>query len=109
MFESKTQFEGLLNNLGVGIFRYSLDAKGRFLFVNTAFTHMIDEKDDHLLSISFQDICDNPDELSRLNTKICGEGYVKNEWIRLKKRDGQVIQCSVNAVLAKNQDGGFIG
>jgi len=103
MFEINTELQGLVNNLEIGIFRYSLDSRGKFLFVNAAFSRMLNQKVEDVLGISFQDICENPDELKRLNTKICTQGRVENEWIGLKRRDGEIIQCSIKAVLVRDE------
>jgi len=103
--ETKINFNELINNLEVGIFRYSLDSKGRFLFLNSALARMLGRKAEEVLHMNFLDVCEDPNDFSRVNTKICSEGYIKNEWIKFKTQDGQVIQGSLNAVLVKNQEG----
>jgi len=102
MSDFSIKFEDLINNLDRSIFRCSLDAQGRFLFANTAFGRMIGCPVQEIFSMNLKGLFESPDEVSRLITKICSEGYVKNEWMKIKKKDGQVIQCSVNAVLVKD-------
>ncbi len=97
--------EELINNLEIGIFRYSLDAKGRFMFVNRAFAKLMGYETQDILSMSFSDICENTDELDRIHTKICSEGSVTNEWIRLKKKDGHPMQCAMKAALVDHAEG----
>ncbi|MDD3375026.1 MAG: ATP-binding protein [Candidatus Omnitrophica bacterium] len=104
MIEMNTKLKDLVNNLEIGIFRYSLDSRGKFVFANAAFSRMLNKKTEDVLGISFQDICENPEELTRLNTKICSQGRVENEWIGLKREDGSLIQCSIKAVLVKDDN-----
>ncbi|MDP8265746.1 MAG: ATP-binding protein [Candidatus Aceula meridiana] len=103
--DSRINFNELINNLEVGIFRYSLDAKGRFLFLNSTLARMLGRKVEDILHMNFLDICEDPDEFSRMNTKICSEGSIKNEWVKFKTHEGKIIQGSLNAVLTKNQEG----
>ena len=105
MLDKRVEFQELINNLEVGIFRYSLDSKGQFLFTNAAFARMLNHSSTDLRKMNFQEICENADELSRVNTKICSEGLVKSEWIKLRKKDGQSIQCSMTAALSRDKEG----
>lgn len=103
MTSSAFTFEDLINNLDVSIFRCSLDTQGRFVFVNTAFGRMVGHTCQDILSMGLKDLLENADDLNPLITKICSEGHVKNEWIRLKKKDGQLIECSMHAALVKDK------
>lgn len=104
MTPSQIQLEDLINHLDIGIFRYSLDAKGRFWFANECLGRILGYAPKEILNMNFSDLCEDPEELNRVNTKICSEGYVKNEWIRLKKKTGGLMQCSLSASLVKDQN-----
>jgi len=103
MITSSLTFEDLINNLDISIFRCSLDGQGRFLFANTAFGRMIGSSAQDIVSMNLKDLLENADDLNRLTTKICSEGHVKNEWMKLKKKNGEIIQCSIHAVLVKDK------
>ena len=104
MSESRVQFEELVNNLEVGIFRCSLDSNNQLLFINPAFSRMLGYPVASVLEMRLKNIFEDPEEFNRLMTKVSSEGHVHNEWIRIKKSDGQVMQCSLNAVLAKAKE-----
>lgn len=106
MHESYLQCEELIRNLEAGIFRWSLDSNSRVLFSNPAFNRMLGYPDQNISHVRLKDIFKDTEEFDRLMTKISSEGRVRNEWIKIKKGDGQLIECSLNAVLAKAKDSG---
>ncbi|MCX5680692.1 MAG: ATP-binding protein, partial [Candidatus Omnitrophica bacterium] len=103
MSEPQVKLKDLINNLSISIFRFSLDADGRFLFVNSDFGRMLGRQDQDLLKMDFKGIVENPDDFSRFVAKIHSDGHVRGERIKLKRKDGSHVQCSINAVLAKNE------
>lgn len=105
MSETRVQFEELVNNLEIGIFRCSLDSNNRILFVNPVLSRMLGYAMADAREMRLKSIFDDAEEFSRLMTKVSSEGRVRNEWVRIKKSDGQIIQCSLNAVLAKDSSG----
>ena len=74
---------------------------GSILDVNTSGVELFGySSKEELMKVSFEELCQDRDEVRRFNEEIRGRGYVKDfEW-RLVRKDGQVIiaNATVNAV-----------
>jgi PAS domain S-box-containing protein len=58
-----------------------------------------------IFKIKVSDLYQNADERTTFNQKMNQKGYVRNEELHLKCRDGTPIICSVSAVAVKDENG----
>ena len=103
---SEEKYKTLTNNLHVGIYRNTLGSEGKFLEANPAILKIFGfENREEFLNISVADLYQNPDYRKKLNEKMLRNGFVRNEELLLKNKNGKPIVCSVSAVAVKNEKG----
>ena len=104
--ESEEKYRSLTNNLNVGVFRNTIGPKGTSIEVNPAIFEMFgyDSRDEYL-KVSVSDLYMNPDGRKKYNEKILRDGFVKNEELQLRKKDGTSLIGSVSAVAVKDEKG----
>jgi len=102
--ESEEKFKSLTNNLNVGIYRNTIGSKGKFIEANPAIVEMFgfDNKEE-FLKVSVSDLYNNSHDRDEYNAKILKDGAVRNEELRLKKKDGTSFIGSVSAVVVKDE------
>jgi len=99
-------FQSVVENINVGIYRTTVGSKGRFIEVNSALVNIFGYScQDEILKKDVADFYLNPEDRIQLRQKLKEKGFVKNEELPLKKKDGTVIFCSVSAVAVKAGDG----
>jgi len=100
------RFQSVVENINVGIYRTTVGSKGRFIEVNSALVNIFGYScQDEILKKDVADFYLNPEDRIQLSQKLKEKGFVKNEELPLKKKDGTVIFCSVSAVAVKAGDG----
>ena len=102
---SARDYQELINNLKVGVYRSTPGPKGKFLFVNPTLVSILGYNSKDLKEICVKDIYENPAQRLFFCDKIGRQGYVKNEELRLKKKNGTPIWCSVTAFAVKSPKG----
>ena len=100
-----TDFKDLIDNLKVGVYRSSPGPQGKFLFANPAIAEMLGYSSGEILKIRIADIYENPRQRKFFIEKILRQGHVKDEGLRLKKKDGGYLWCSVTTVVVKDKSG----
>lgn len=103
--EADFSFKDFVNNLRVGVFRSTPGPVGRFLFVNSTFSRMLGFDRSDLLKTTVAAIYENPRQRRFLSEKVCRQGYVDHEEIKLKKKQGGSIWCSVTIVAVRENQG----
>ncbi len=105
--ESERRYEALTENINVGIYRNTPGPKGKFIEANLALVKMFgyDNKDE-FLSINVADLYQNPEIRQQFNGKMIEHGFVKDEELLLKKKDGTTFYASISAVAVKDEHGG---
>jgi PAS domain S-box-containing protein len=104
--ESEEKYRTLTHNVNVSMFRTSPGPKGRFIEVNPEILKMFgfnSKKEFFKLNVS--DFHQDPEGRKKFNEKMLRDGFVKNEELKLKKKDGTPIICSVSAVAVKDEKG----
>jgi len=104
--KSENRLKTLTQNLQVGIFRYSGGEKNRFLEANPAMLKMFGFK--HRKEIARLDITDffqDPKERGKFQKKLKGQGYVRNEELQLKNKNGDAMVCDISAVAIRDERG----
>jgi two-component system cell cycle sensor histidine kinase/response regulator CckA len=96
---SEEAYRTLIENINVGIYRTDPQEEGKFIEVNRALAHMFGYKrKEDLLQLNISDLYQDPDDRDRLAQKMWEKGFVQNEVVPLKKKNGTIIWCSVTAV-----------
>lgn len=104
--KSEEKYKTFVNNVNVGIYRNTVGPKGKFIEANPAVIKMFGyESKDEFLSIDVADLYQNPEDRERFNEKMLANGFVRDEELELKKKDGKPIFCSVFAVVVKDEQG----
>ncbi len=100
------KYRTLIENVNVGVYRNTADSQGRFLEANPAMIRILDYKSsEELLQHSVADLYENPQDRKTFLDKIKKKGVVKNEELRLKKKDGTLIIASITASAHRNIKG----
>ena len=97
------RFKSLTNNLNVGYFRSTTGREGKFIEINESTCTMLgyDSKDE-FLKIPISSLYQDPAYRQVISDKILKNGVIKNEIIRLKKKDGSLLIGSLSTTLIKN-------
>ena len=106
LWESRERYKALTDNLHVGIYRNTAGSKGQFLEANPAIVEMFGFQDkNEFLNINVSTLYQNPADREKFNEKMRTSGFVRNEELRLQKKDGSPIICSISAVAVKDKQG----
>ena len=104
--ESEKKYKTLTTNVNVGIYRNSIGLKGKFLEANPAVVKMFGyETREEFIAINVVDLYQNPEDRKKFNQKMLRKRFVKDEELRLKKKDGSPFIASVSAVAVKDEKG----
>jgi len=107
--ESEKKYRTLIDNITVGIFRTRPGPKGSFIEVNTAFVQMLGYENKHeLYAKEVVDIYLYPEDREKFSKRLIILGSVRNEELRLKKKDGSPLLASVTARAVKHESGKII-
>jgi len=104
--ESEEKYRTLTENINVGVYRNTSGPKGKFIEVNPAIVKMFGYKSkEQFFAISVADLYLNPEDRKKFNEKMLKDGFVKNEELLLKTKDGASFIGSVSAVAVKDKQG----
>jgi PAS domain S-box-containing protein len=104
--ESEEKYRTLTDNVNVAVFRNRPGPKGRFIEVNPAMVKMFDYKSKkEFLKLNVSDLYQNQGDIKKFSRKMLRDGFVKNEELKLKKKDGTPIVCSESTVVVKDEKG----
>ncbi|KAA0002894.1 MAG: PAS domain S-box protein [Thermoplasmata archaeon] len=104
--ESEEKYRTLVENLNVGVYRNTPGEKGRFIEANPAIIRMFGyESKEEFLKLNVSDLYYHPEERKKFNEKMLREGFVKNEEIQLRRKDGTPIWGSVTAKAVRDEHG----
>ncbi|MBU7045313.1 MAG: PAS domain S-box protein [Theionarchaea archaeon] len=104
--ESEEKYRTLIENLNVGVYRVTPGKGGHFLDVNPAFVQMLGYRDKkEILTLKASDIYVNPEDRIRFSEKVSLHGFVRNEELTLKKKDGTPIIVSDTSTAVYNSNG----
>ncbi len=104
--KSEEKYKTLTENVNVGVYRNSVGPKGKFIEANPAIIKIFGyQNKEEFLSINVADLYQNPKERKIFNGKMLRNGFVKEEVLRLKRKDGTPFIGSVSAVAVKDEKG----
>jgi PAS domain S-box-containing protein len=103
---SEEKYKTIAENIEVGIYRTTSGADGRFIEANPAIVRMFGYKDkEEFLGVDVTKLYHSPKGRESFQKKMLREGFVKNEEVLLKKKDGTPFLGSVCAVTVKDEKG----
>jgi len=107
--ESRERYKTLTDNVNVGIYRNTAGPNGKFIEANPAMVRMFgyDSKEE-LLSINVSQLYQNYEDRQAFNEKMLKQGFVQDEELKLRRKDGTPFYCSVSAVAVYNDAGEII-
>jgi len=100
-----TDFKELVNNLTIGVYRRTVGARGRFVFVNDTLLRMLGYSNKEALDMPVSDLFEDSKKFSVSNEITCRHGYFNNEEVRLVGKNNTIIWCSVSSVVVGDEDG----
>ena len=105
LFYNKEKFQTLMDKLDQGIFRTSLDTKGRFLEANsTAIKILGYNKFDEFSDNYILDFFVEEEDKRNFRNKLLEKGFIKNQNLKLKKKNGEHILALVSLVVVYDKD-----
>jgi PAS domain S-box-containing protein/putative nucleotidyltransferase with HDIG domain len=107
--QSEEKYKTLTENVNVGIYRNTADSKGKFIEVNSALVRMFGhENKEDFLKLDVSELYQIPSDRKKFNEKMVEYGFVKDEILQLKKKDGTPFFASVSAVAVKDDKGNIL-
>ncbi len=104
--QSEEKYKTIAENIDVGIYRTSSGANGHFIEANPALVKMFGYKDKReLLQVDVSEFYQYPQGRDTFLKKMLSKGFVKNEEVLLKKKDGIPFLGSICAVTVKDEKG----
>ncbi|MHA2295365.1 MAG: PAS domain S-box protein [Candidatus Hodarchaeales archaeon] len=104
--EKEEKYSSLIENLPLGIYRNSVDAKGQILQANPAMVEILGyESAEELMKVPAIDFYVNPDERKPFLRELLDQGHVYSKELRLKKKDGTPFWGSITARLEYTKEG----
>jgi len=100
---AKIDFQELIGNLKVGVYRSSAGPQGKFLFANSAISKIFGYPHQEIFKIPIRNIYENLKQRKIFIEKLSQYGYVTDEILRLKKKNGTPVWCSVTAVAVRDE------
>jgi PAS domain S-box-containing protein len=99
------EFQALMDNLNLGIFRQTVKGGDRFAFVNTTFQRMSGLSGEEILKMSPADVFEDKKKYRLLIEKTCQLGSITHEEAELKTRDKRKVLCSLSMVAVRDAQG----
>ena len=107
--ESEERHRNLIQNLPIGIYRNTPGLQGRFLMANLAQAKMFGyDTVEEFLTANVTDVYQNPDDRKMFVEKLLSKGYVENEPLPLKKKDGTPIWGAISAKVVRDDKGNVL-
>jgi len=104
--QSEQNYKTLIENINVGIYRNTVGPVGKFIEANPAIVKMFGyDTRDEFLATHVADLYQNPEDRKKFNAKMLERGFVKDEELQLKRKDGTPFFGSVSVVAVKDETG----
>ena len=104
--QSEEKYKTIAENIDMGIYRTSSGANGHFIEANPAIVRMFGYKDkQEFLKVDVSEFYHDPEGRKSFQKKMLREGFVKNEEVLLKKKNGKPFLGSICAVTVRDEKG----
>ncbi len=106
LHESRERFKTLMDKLNVGIFRTTMDARGRFVEANqTAIRLMGYENNEQLKDKYILDYFADSEDRKNFRKKLLESGFIKNQVVKLRNTDGSIKNMLVSLAVITDESG----
>jgi PAS domain S-box-containing protein len=106
LHESRERFKTLMDKLNVGIFRTTMDSRGRFVEANHTALKLLGYTDDEQLKNKYiLDFFADSDDKRNFRKNLLQKGFIKNQILKLLKTDGSSLQLMVSLAVITGEDG----
>ena len=105
--ESEKKYRELFEQSRDAIYMTTRD--GKIVETNQANIELLGYSRDELIGLDVMNIYYNPTDRKKFQTQIERKGFVADYELKLKKKDGAVIDCIVTATLRRDKDGTILG
>ncbi|MCA9741133.1 PAS domain S-box protein [candidate division KSB1 bacterium] len=103
---SERKYETLIDKIAVGVFRSTAEINGRFVDANPALVKMLGYEDRaELLDKNVADLFLNPGQRLIYSEKMKERGFVQNEELVLRRKDGTPVVVSETSIAIKDDKG----
>lgn len=104
--KSEEKYRSLTENINVGIYRSIHGPEGKYIEVNPAMFKMFGYNSrKEFLKLLPVNLYQVKKDRARFSKKLLKQGFVRNEELNVKKKDGTQIICSTTAIAVKDQNG----
>lgn len=104
--QSEEKYKTIAENVDVGIYRTTPSTNGRFIEANPSLVKMFGYKSKQdFIKVKVADLYHDPEGRSLFQKKMLEKGFVKNEEVLLRKKDGTPFLGSICAVVVKDERG----
>lgn len=107
LFVSEQKYKSLLEQLTDAI--YFTSVKGHFIEFNRATMELLGYSHDELLGLNVANTYANPEDRTRFTDILIATGEISDYELRLRKKNGEVIDCLVTASVRLDSDGVLLG
>jgi len=107
LIESERKFRGVFETSRDFLYIGTID--GTILDYNTAAGGFFGYTDDEISRMNLRDLYADPDERDIFVEKVIREGFVENYELKVKKKDGTIVDALVTVVVRKDGQGNVIG
>ncbi|MEJ2627142.1 MAG: PAS domain S-box protein [bacterium] len=103
--ESEEKYRTLTENVNIGIYRNEPGEDGTFIEVNSGMLTIFGYKDkDEFLKQKVSSLYQKPEDREFIENILKNFGFIKDEIIFLRRKDGTPIICSVTATAIRNEN-----
>jgi PAS domain S-box-containing protein len=104
--QSEEKYRTLAENINVGIYRNTPGPKGKFIEANPAIIKMFGYRNkDEFLKVNVSDLYQHSRGRNDFDNKLTEKGFLNDEELQLKKKDGTSLIASVSCVSLKDEKG----
>ena len=109
LMEREEKYRTLTYNLNVGVYRSTPGKNGMFIEANPAFVKIFGFRSkSELERWKVVDLYPDPLERNNIEKKLASKGFILNEEIKLRKKDGTIFVASLSTTTAKDESGKII-
>jgi PAS domain S-box-containing protein len=106
LLENREMFKTLMNKLGMGVIRTTVDLKGKFLDANDRALNILGYKQlDELAGVNILELFVDVDDKKGFRQQLLRDGILRNQVLKLRKQNGQLIVVAISLVIMTDRQG----
>lgn len=104
--QNREKFQALMDKLDQGIFRTSLDSKGRFVEANKTAMQILGFKNSsELKGLYILDFFVEKEDKLNFKNELLKTGFIRNRVLKLRKKNGKYIYALVSLIVVNDSNG----